>query len=1772
MSEKFYDYIAKRIVSYFEQECDNLHDGDRFCFKLDNEKLVEKVNAALEKITREGEFQGTFSYLDSYKTFTLKLKNNKEVVIAAQIGGMTNDFFATLRNIPLTINKNPILMITYAPIDTISSATRNLSEKGEPFSTEELLEAIGREIKDSNTLSFQDRTLLTHELARKQSDRYADRESLLEYKSLLVSASEGKIAQEDWIDFRLLPDADGLASEKNAKKMEQRIAENHRDFETIDRTFKYGSLRDDLDSSFDRKLIDALEKNKRQGKDWFQGITYAEIRDSKAKMEKRSEPLFIDNASISAYSGSEKEYKFPQNQKLFVRDGGSTKTKQREKHILVYNPDCLKEITIEFPFNKTITKDSVEQNERPLEIQGKRLSLSINADGCVFARVVVKDPTNASIDFTFRICVLNLNPCYLENFQTCYKIDWKKKKQRIMAEGVNEFLVINPGAKKQAEEILEEEGAYSCDLETELTLVFNEDSFSSGNGKILFALSCGAIQIPLGISDDKVKVSSLTGVRAFKLKNEFKSGFEYRDGKIVMGTTPYSANGSFKEDLKCESFFVDVQACYVVKNLQGEYASKTISIPEDLRSAYVDYLSIFKERRQLPSLAYLDETLCKAAKRYVGAFKDFFNQVDDGNVLSQEHNDALRLGTVYDQTQERIAFSPIHPFNVAYQLRLHEENGLGSVRDDIVGRLTSANLLPYIKDDQQTVYEIVEQDESPEWRYYTPLDRERFHEIRDFAPKLVAEKIEEYYAHFGFLFDGVDRRMILSLHNLGDCREIFLGIVRYFKGQIKKELPPEDILNFEIHIYSDPKLASSYNDFSVLSNLKRTKEYLCEVEEKYEHNTDLASMLVAKIRRYAHSEAEEMYRYAHIAFYEMTSSNKCGDTKIGQLTTGASLDGVISGVPSVLDKGWYKTGFGRKYAPESDLVEFASLLNSMYRVAYSSSTYVKDHCVTTEVSKWSSAQLDKVYSASNWVVFVDPKVDLSFFYQDEQAKELLIIHYGDQNSSASGYNAITVTRKAEQYERIISQELAKKNVKADPGATKRIIKFFNAVNGRWLLRLISSKSAPDDTFSREKMSVVSAVKFAMAYYDRLNIAWVPLSLEELLRVSGNTGLSKKDGLLSAKNLSFEKGPTCDDLLLIGFEKTEKGVCVYLHPVEVKIGQNDSSVIAKAKEQICNTYQGLLHALWPDDEEERKSIERKVVRNFIMQLAILACEKMKLYGVYPEGRWDFILDEIRKPLLNDGFEISERVNRDLGVGTVISFKQSENFISGDFDQEKNIAIFTLPEKDGYEYLVKDVGDVARDIERSDLVTPRRSGIRPEVVREHEKRIEIDEEVASELQEEVQGGAIPLYDNEPEPEKVVVERAEDSTTDAPESLPEKEEPPREIRVLFGEDQATGTPLYWHPGNTEEIFHPNTGIIGTMGTGKTQFTQSLVTQLYRERVNNVESPDIGILIFDYKGDYNESKVDFVKATNAKILKLYHLPYNPLALSQPRVFKPLLPFHVANTFCDTLSRVYHLGPKQSGALRDCIKRAYLAKGINKQESDTWNLPAPTFAEVFTVYSEDESIKKGDSLDEALCKLSDFELFEPESCNTKSLFDLLKGVVVVDLSGYDSDLQSLVIAITLDLFYAQMQSRGSSKLAGKHRQLTKMILVDEADNFLSEGFPSLKKILKEGREFGVGTILSTQFLKHFGSGDDDFSKYILTWVVHNVSDLKNSDIRFVFNTEANSEEEAKLFGDVKKLQKHHSIVKIGNNPKPIYVKDKAFWELFGELQTGASDREELPE
>ena len=498
-------------------------------------------------------------------------------------------------------------------------------------------------------------------------------------------------------------------------------------------------------------------------------------------------------------------------------------------------------------------------------------------------------------------------------------------------------------------------------------------------------------------------------------------------------------------------------------------------------------------------------------------------------------------------------------------------------------------------------------------------------------------------------------------------------------------------------------------------------------------------------------------------------------------------------------------------------------------------------------------------------------------------------------------------------------------------------------------------------------------------------------------------------------------------------------------------------------------------------------------------------------------------------------------------------------------EKNtIKIFNIPKKKIQELLLEENETISPDSVSENTLVDEKCSMNSSnevIVSENEgKRAITNVEVKIPQDIQLQETKDDVSVDEVEIKEKSEKNTQESLVQEQEIAYEQEDTSEEcMNILFGTNDITKEEVIWKPNDTTQLFHTNTGIIGTMGTGKTQFTKSFITQLYKEQKHNVDQKEIGILIFDYKGDYNESKKDFKNATNAKVLTPYLLPFNPLSLVKTKTYKPLLPVHTANAFKDILAKAYNLGHKQQNTLFNCIMNTYKACGIERGNPNTWDNEPPTIEQVYQNYMNDEDIKKGDSLEAALGKLHNFQLFEDNPSKTESLFEILKGVVVIDLSGYDDDIQTLIVAITLELFYLQMQATGSSKMEGKYRQLTKLILVDEADNFMSKDFPALKRILKEGREFGVGTILSTQFLEHFLAGDDDYSKYILTWVVHNVSDLKNTDIDFVFKTQAKSSESKRLYEAIKELQKHHSIVKIGNE-KPLYMEDKAFWKLYEEM------------
>ena len=55
--------------------------------------------------------------------------------------------------------------------------------------------------------------------------------------------------------------------------------------------------------------------------------------------------------------------------------------------------------------------------------------------------------------------------------------------------------------------------------------------------------------------------------------------------------------------------------------------------------------------------------------------------------------------------------------------------------------------------------------------------------------------------------------------------------------------------------------------------------------------------------------------------------------------------------------------------------------------------------------------------------------------------------------------------------------------------------------------------------------------------------------------------------------------------------------------------------------------------------------------------------------------------------------------------------------------------------------------------------------------------------------------------------------------------------------------------------------------------------------------------------------------------------------------------------------------------------------------------------------------------------------------------------------------------------------------------------------------FDVLRKLLLQGREFGCGVILASQYLRHFKASATDYREPLLTWFVHKVPNVTPSEL-----------------------------------------------------------------
>lgn len=1734
--DKVYFFFSQILYDFFKDY--NFRNGDKFHLKFEKELNVQLFYDSLKLISAANDLSYTYN---DYTSYYIDLKGFKLIIASAK----NDDFLTGLRNnfqkVDGFADNSAILFIHNSELESINKGALDLSTKHMPFHYENIASEITRRFKETEKFSSTQCDFIDLILQSDDNDFHVENSNIFDLSRYLNILVNEKLTAKDFADLNLFYDNSIIEENIPRKELSKRVQKNQKWHTEMSMHESVGSIENYIDRVFGQENIGKLKN-----KDNWSEISFDELlkMEEQKGLIKFNEYVHIKNEISDGLIAWDKS-------------DGDTKTKEKIRNIIIFNPNQIKEISLPIRFKNKLNKDFFNISTRPSDsdyIFYIDFSLALGSS-VFFKDFHYREEKRGKVNITkFKVLIVPFSENFFREVKTKYTIQISKQYSFIEI-FANENLLLNPGYEVVETDLVENE---KYELFEDQTLKLNlTESHTLDKAKIRFQLKHGALPLFVVAKLAEVKPLTLTSTAAWLKKNEseksiyfnkrIKPGHSEITITLEHGNTNYFPSGeSRRNNLLYEDLMIANEILIGKIDVNNKIACQSANIDQEVADAYLDVIKYFKSKssdslKLLPSLAYIEPELKSLYTKLLDCYTKTLNEIKEDQALTLAQQELLKLGSVFNENNSRFYLSPLHPLVICYQLNLKQQidrNFLNEPLDTIVKRLSPINLLPFINkgSGNKDYYISSEQEHSIEWVEYVDASKEGQSLSRRNVPEMLASKIGEFIKHFSYLFIDATSPIKINLINTGDCREALKGIFNYFISEVNDKLSKgknlNDLTPIHISIYGSESFVTAFDQFSKFDEAEEIKDKLdIEIASRIKDKITMSDLLSLYHEKVHLSNIKGTnYTYAHISFYQFEEKEiEKSLNNTNSISTGINLNAVINDLPSVNATGNYRTSFGTKGLNYSnDLIELSQNLNALAYINNTSNIFKHSNTFASVINYDVKQRLQSIYLASQWITFINPRVDLSFFKED---KDVVIIHYTDQFGNSTGYDSITVTSKWEQYEHIIKEYL-KGKVSFIDNNIKNIINMFNAINGYWLLRLGSQPS----NVEREKISMLSAFKEAFAILDHPNITWISLSLEEILRVTAGAGLKQTDpnALFSIKSLQ-KSGSFSDDILMVGIEEIDDKIKVYFYPIEVKIGKNDSQTIDKAIRQVSNTVELLNNTLSKDD------FNGKILRNYLINLVLSSAQKLALYDIWPSYSKKWIdLDSLRGRLLNDDFEIGS-LEEHIQQAAIISFKNNANFGKRKIKTVEKCLLIDLLDTDGMNDLVKSI-DELKDRYTSETAV----GITKDDLLEfkHISTTSSTDTNSDYLQESTAAIYQAIEIDKDKTEQYLDKDNSKNTVDHP-----------PLKVTFGTHANTTEQIDWFPTSTDKVMHTNTGIIGTMGTGKTQFTKSLITQLVRNQNNNVDGKPIGVLIFDYKGDY--IKDDFVEATNAKVYELADLPYNPLALSVGKNPKRRLPIHVASTFIETISKAYNLGNVQALDLQEFVNEAYSDKGIYPNDPQTWINPSPTLSDVFELYLSNDKIKK-DSLFAAINKLDQFGIFEENSSKTIPLYDLIDGVTIINLNGYSNEIQTLVVAITLDLFYSQMQIHGHSKIDGNFRQISKMILVDEADNFLSKNFESLRKILKEGREYGVGTILSTQFLNHFSTGENDYLPYIATWILHRVSDLRDKEINSLFDMP--KKEIDNLIGEIKSLDKHYSIINLAGSA-PIKIKDLAFWELILETK-----------
>lgn len=1720
----FYKFlIDELLVPYFKNT--PYEAGDKFYIMIEDAALRLDFYRALEEseyVTKEEFcFEGDEGFITDAKKFespVLRCNVNGVKILVSGCDTNTDGFQTKIRNSvgaadnPLTDMAALFILPGNNAIETLLSAGKNLQDRSFPLSADNITRVIFEKVNDS--IFDMEREYLLHYIDN--LNNHDDYGTLFDFAPILdilqrptLQGSYSKIGafEDEEIYLSLFPIT-------SAKERADRVKKNTDTYEKIANIMGEAYEEDQfnrLSNILDSRLADKIAKKK---EDWKQ-LDWHVIRKS---MEEHDENAVLTRPTI--------KYMLPLD--AVVNPSGTPKSKTTKTYVIVCDPTD-SENQVKAVFNKDLKEYTHSGNAKV-----STTNFIYSHEDAFFHDCVGNDKNHHEV-FLLRLKTKNIFK-QIESYFTISK--------------QGDIIVNVPDSM---DSIVLGVGSVEVHYDKTAPVELGDDSFfkmdfdlnSDEEPVVPFKFGEKVVEIRFKYKGEKTPTLSPAQVNDV-IWGEECGGFTHDNetgeikGTIICNNKgPVYIYDRFRKFVNIEKLMIDSHLYHasLEKNEFGEndnLIDLSIEIPLGVRNSLDKIFLYFEEHQTTPSLSHPDDELIALYSNYLATVHDYVDNIPTGCNLSKEARDIAKLGVI-EREDGSILLSPFHPLMVAYAMQLTVSVDSEEYKRKVMEQLSPLFLLPYIYYDKKTMLatNTSETEDLLTWVMYSDVERNQQVSSSKSISKLISDKIKDFISHFKYYFPDADCPIRISAIGLNNSVDLIRGIVDFIVDSRSKN---GNVQQIEIHEYVDDMLQESF--FEKL-NRHSSRDSIADLFRQFnfgvtdEHLNEISRLLFTRVNYYKHTfkETRQVAEYSHVVFYKIDSGTKYAPIPANQLRTETSLDGLVSIPSTKMDSdNHYLMGFGVNGLKDSEnpIYQMAIDMNSLYAGLRDGglSSYSKGQC-TAKVYSFNDADfLRSVYENSTWVTFINPDVDIDFFYKQDN---LYVVHYVEQHSISAKLESITVTKHIDQYNNLLFNSLQtfKSAIGTSEVFSRKMINYFNCLNGKWLLEIIRKT----DLVIREKTSLVATCLVMDHFLKRTDgITWIPIALDEIMKVTGSIG-GTLDGLFSKKDLEIE-GPLSDDLLMMGIKRINGELKVYIYPVEVKVLTDDS--VEHGEEQVANLYNKALK----ENLFEGDSFMRKVYRALFASQFLSNAEKMRANELIDDTTYQAIND-CRYELLNVKFTIEQDLPEELGKAALVVYSNgTAKTLQTSWHYGVPVCHIRMMEADCYRIVTNPDTELLNFVETSTI----------NVLDEPEEVELIETEVAK-----VETALETHYfedtqASEADTQTTTETQVKEVPAVAETPLPKVDDDPR-IIIRVGKTKS-GAEIVFEPNNTDKVTHPNMGIIGTMGTGKTQFARSVIAQFAKEAPHNVGEKPVGMLVFDYKGDYYQK--EFLDVVGGECFAA-GFPFNPLKLIITEKTKYMnLPSVTADRISNSFAKAYGLGQVQQNRIKQVIVDTYSQFGITR-DSSTWNKPAPTLNDVVENYLAENDAK--DSVYALFSKLSDYTIFTPDNSECKSMFEWLDGVRVIDLTIYPEDTKRVVVALILDLFYEEMRLLGESRTFSRYRELRAMILVDEAHQFMNKDFDSLRNIISEGRMFGVGMILSTQNLSDFKSSKLEYSKFISSWVIHQVNNITKAEIANIFGAaDSNYEGYINFITNAKKFE---SICKLGN--QVVSMHDVPYFKLIQE-------------